>query len=208
MILFIKHAQTEGPGTLGDFFSGTWQAETVELYRNEVLPSVDDCDAIISLGGPMNVYETKKYPFLEKEEELFRKALKKRIPLLGICLGAQLLAKVCGAKVTKAENREIGWYEIKFCEAAAGDPLFKSLGQGIPVFQWHEDTFEIPKSATLLASTTTCENQAFRVADFAWGLQFHPEMTKEMIETWLNDTSLKFFCLLLPIFCAKRDYSD
>jgi len=188
MILIIKHAKTEGPGTLGYFFGETdWKTKTVELWNKEALPRIDDCEAIISLGGPMNVYETKKYPFLKKEEEFLVKALKKNIPILGICLGAQLLAKVSGAKVTKAENKEIGWYEVRLTKEGKIDPMFKNMNQNLETFQWHEDFFDLPKQGALLATSSACKNQAIRVGCCAWGLQFHPEMTAEMISCWFGN---------------------
>ena len=103
MILFIKHIDIEGPGTLGEFFEQTaWTVKTVNLHKGEELPPLDLCEAIVSLGGPMNVYETDIYPFLEVEEDFLKNALKKNIPILGICLGGQLLAKILRGKVEKS----------------------------------------------------------------------------------------------------------
>ena len=113
MVVFIKHIDIEGPGTLGEFFNNqtSWQTKIVELENGEMLPSLDECKAIISLGGPMNVYEEDKYPFLKDEDEFLRKGIKKEIPILGICLGAQLLAKACGVKIEKAKQAVVadGW---------------------------------------------------------------------------------------------------
>lgn len=207
MILFVKHAQTEGPGILGDFFKETsWQIRTVELWNKEILPKVNDCEAIISLGGPMNVYETEKYPFLEKEEDFLKTALDKKIPVLGICLGAQLLAKVCQAKVTKAANKEIGWYKVQLKDnSRVSDGLFAGMPSELDVFQWHEDTFSIPDKGTLLATSVTCENQAMRVYDNAWGLQFHPEMTDNMIDVWCKGYSKSQRDEMLLTYFQKKD---
>jgi GMP synthase-like glutamine amidotransferase len=208
MILFIKHAKTEGPGTLGYFFGETdWKTKTVELWNKETLPRIDDCEAIISLGGPMNVYETKKYPFLNKEEEFLGKALKKNIPILGICLGAQLLAKAAGAKVEKAQIKEIGWYEASLTKEGKIDPMFKNMNQDLEVFQWHEDSFVLPKQAVLLATSSTCKNQAIRVGRSAWGLQYHPEMTAEMISCWFgNNEKLEKAKALIGYYEKKNIY--
>ncbi len=209
MILIIKHAKIEGPGTLGDFFRETsWKTGVVELWKTQALPRVDDCEAIISLGGPMNVYETKKYPFLEKEESFLKKALKENIPVLGICLGAQLLAKAASAKVEKAENKEIGWYTVGLTKAGGDDLLFKRTGKDLKVFQWHEDSFNVPESGNLLATAATCRNQAIRVGKNAWGLQFHPEMTEGMLEAWLSDTeeALDEKEIMLNYFKVKQIY--
>jgi len=192
MILFIKHAKTEGLGTLENFFRQTdWQIKVVELWQSKSLPSVDDCEAIISLGGPMNVYETDKYPFLQKEAAFLKDAIKNEVPVLGICLGAQLLAKIAGAKITKAPEKEIGWSKVYFTKDAYHDVLFRGLENPLDVFQWHEDTFDIPNGVTLLATAKICRNQAFRFSKCAWGLQFHPEMTENMFEAWLRAANEK-----------------
>lgn len=187
MILFIKHIDIEGAGTLGEFFKEKdWEVKTVELSRGEALPSCDECDAIVTLGGPMNVYEVDKYPFLKEEDALIKKAVKEEIPILGICLGAQLLAKACGAKVKKAPQREIGWHKVNLTDAARTDALFQNLPLQLEVFQWHQDMFEIPKGAQLLAASDTCPYQAFRFGRDAYGLQFHIEVTPQMVESWVN----------------------
>jgi GMP synthase-like glutamine amidotransferase len=192
MILFIKHAKTEGPGTLEDFFAAiSWEVKTVDLWENKPLPDLDDCEAIVSLGGPMNVYESDKYKFLKKEEEFLKSAIKNSVPVLGICLGAQLLAKIAGAKITKAPEKEIGWYKVYLTKDADCDLLFRGMTNPLDVFQWHEDTFDIPKGVTLLATSKICRNQAFRFSKCAWGLQFHPEMTENMFEAWLRATNEK-----------------
>ncbi len=190
MILIIQHIQREGPGTLGDFFRNSdWKVHTVNLADDQSLPALVECEGIISLGGPMNVHETQKHPFLADEERFFREALQEKIPLLGICLGAQLLAKSCGASVAKAIQPEIGWFKVRCTEAAAQDPLFEGLSDSFDVFQWHEDTFAIPEAGVLLAKAKACENQAFRVGDCAWGLQYHPEMNLKMLKHWLKESS-------------------
>ncbi len=210
MILIIKHARIEGPGEFSLFFQDTdWKIGIIELEEKDTFPSLNECEAIISLGGPMNVYETDKYRFLTEEEDFLKRALQKEIPILGICLGAQLLAKISGAKVSKAEQREIGWYRVNLTPEGKSDPLFKGLDGFLDVFQWHEDTFEIPPAGLLLATSATCRNQALRVKGKpAWGLQFHPEMTPEMLGDWLNDdrVNLNKDKLLLEYFRIKDRY--
>lgn len=103
-----------------------------------------------------------------------------------IALGAQLLAKVLGAKVKRAEKEEIGWYKINLLEKAKKDPLLKGLENELMVFQWHQDSFDLPKKSVLLASSKACRNQAFRFGENSWGLQFHPEMNKKQIVSWLH----------------------
>jgi GMP synthase (glutamine-hydrolysing) len=142
---------------------------------------------LVVLGGPMNVDQTDEYPFLAAEVEWIRAALAGQTPVLGICLGSQLLAKAAGARVYPNSVKEIGWYPLELTEAAAHDPLFAGCPAGATVFQWHGDTFDLPPSATHLAESAACRHQAFRVGDRAWGLQFHLEVTAEMIETWLTE---------------------
>ena len=187
-IVVIKHVENEGPGLMEPFFADHgWELETIDLSSGRQLPDdLDSLAAIIILGGPMNVYEEKQYSFLKEEEVLIRKALIEEIPMLGICLGAQLLAKVCGARVKKAPQEEIGWFRVKKTGDGKKDPLFKGNPDQIQVFQWHEDTFDIPKGAVLLAEGRNCKNQAFRVGQNAYGLQFHIEVTENMIQTWFQ----------------------
>ncbi len=193
MILVVKHIDIEGPGSIEEFFRNTaWNIKAidfkaVDLSMGEKLPeSLVGIDAIITLGGPMNVYEEEKYPFLKDEDEFLKKAIKEEIPILGICLGAQLLAKACGAKVKKAASKEVGWYKVNLTDEGKKDPLFKNLPPELTVFQWHEDTFEIPKGGLLLVEGASCPNQAFRFGKAAYGLQFHVEVTPDIIESWIN----------------------
>lgn len=186
-ILIIKHIEIEGPGTLGDFLKQRGrQTETIELEKGDALPSVDECEAIVSLGGPMNVYEEDKYPFLKEEDKFLKQAIREGIPVLGICLGAQLLAKACGARVTKAPQKEIGWYEVKLTEETKTDSLFGGLPERLNIFQWRQDTFEVPKGGVRLSESKYCLNQAFRFGKNAYGLQFHVEVTQEIINSWIN----------------------
>lgn len=192
--MFIKHIDIEGPGSIEKLFQNTaWNIKplefrTVDLSKGESLPdSLSGIKAIISLGGPMNVYEEDKYPFLKEEDRFLKKAIKEEVPVLGICLGAQLLAKACGAKVKKAPCKEIGWHKVDLTDKGKSDPLFGNLVLQLSVFQWHEDTFDIPKEGLLLATSDSCPNQAFRLGKNAYGLQFHLEVTPDMIESWISE---------------------
>lgn len=187
MILIIKHIDIEGPGTLGAFFEETgWKMKIVELDKGDRLLLINEYEAIISLGGPMNVYEEAKYPFLKEEDKLIKMALQKETPILGICLGAQILAKACGARVMKSTQKEIGWQKVNLTDEGKRDPLFENMPGQLPVFQWHEDTFDIPEKGLHLAQSPACPNQAFRFGSNAYGLQFHIEVTPEMIESWVR----------------------
>ncbi|MCX8022614.1 MAG: type 1 glutamine amidotransferase [Syntrophorhabdaceae bacterium] len=190
--LFIKHVETEGPGYLEDFFRDNgFSTETIELSRGERIPNdLSEIDSVIILGGPMNVYEEDRYPFLVEEGDFIKKIIEEKIPLLGICLGAQLLAKACGAPVVRSPKKEIGWYRVNITDDGEKDPLFKGLERSFPVFQWHEDMFHIPTQGSLLARGRLCKNQAFKIGSSSYGLQFHIEVTEEMVESWLEEIDM------------------
>jgi GMP synthase (glutamine-hydrolysing) len=187
-ILVLRHVPHEHLGTLAlELRSNNLTYEYVNFYEDaNPNVSVDSSSALIILGGPMNVYETDKYPFLEMEERLIKRAIEKDMPVLGICLGAQLIAKSLGARVTKNKEKEIGWYPLRITDEGSRDSLFKHLSVEETVFQWHGDTFEIPMGAARLAESPLCPNQAFRFGFSVYGLQFHIEVTPEMISEWLN----------------------
>ncbi len=188
-ILVVKHVQKEGPGLIAEAFdSYGWKLDVVELERGEPLPPTPGAAAgVILLGGPMNVYEEDDYPFLREEDGFIRAVIDEEIPFLGICLGAQLLAKACGATVTRAPLPEVGWYRVALTEAGKKDPVFRGASKNLPVFQWHGDTFDLPPGAVLLAEGQSCRNQAFRVGGCAYGIQFHIEVTQEIVDGWLRD---------------------
>lgn len=189
MILFIKHVEIEGPETLGCFFAEQGYAlKTVNLHDGDALPEeLRGIDAVIPLGGPMNVYEEERYPFLKQEDAFLKKVLAARLPLLGICLGAQLLAKAAGGKVIRSPQQEIGWFTVDITPAGRNDPLFDNLPDPLEVFQWHGDMCVPPPKAVLLASSPACPVQAFRCGDNAYGWQFHAEITDKSIRDWSED---------------------
>ncbi len=123
-------------------------------------------------------------PYIHEEMALIREAYAAGIPMLGICLGSQLIAKALGGNVVKNPVKEIGWFPIEFTAAAGQDPLFSGLDQPETVFHWHGETFDLPPDAELLASSASCRHQAFRLRDNIYGLQFHLEVTPAMIADW------------------------
>lgn len=134
---------------------------------------------LIVFGGEMNVDEIEAHPYLLRERQLMADALARGVPVLGICLGAQMLARVLGAPVRRAPVRELGFKPVRLTQAGTTDPLLGAFGRSACVFQWHEDTFDLPKGAELLAAGDTVTNQAFRHGDRAWGVQFHFEVNQE-----------------------------
>ena len=186
-IICLKHTASEGPGTLADYFSGKYPLQVIELWDGGKLPeSLSGIEAVVAMGGPMNVYEEEEYPFLKAENEFIKMAVKEGLPYLGICLGAQLLAKACGAKVKKNRVKELGWCDVALNSYGKEDRLFSGLPGKFKVFQWHGDTFDIPMGSFNLASSKLCENQALRAGRNAYGLQFHVEATYSMLAEWLK----------------------
>jgi len=159
--------------------------EYVRPYEGDVLPdSLDDWDALIILGGPMAVYEAESEPCLKDELTLIKTAMAEDIPTLGVCLGSQLIAAAAGARVYAGPVKELGWNSVELTEAANTDALFSGFPSTLPVFQLHGDTFDLPPGATLLASSPAYVNQAFRIGNHVYGLQFHIEVTDELARSW------------------------
>jgi GMP synthase - Glutamine amidotransferase domain len=186
-VVIIMHDPSEGPGTIEDYLAlkgiGVY---TVRLYARESLPqALDDYDAVVTMGGPMNVYEDEKYPFLRDEVNFLKQTMDRGVPVLGICLGAQMIARACGASVFQASQKEVGWSEVFLTDAGKKDMLFRGLSGTLPVFQWHEDTFELPAGGHLLATSAVYPNQAFRYSN-AYGLQFHVEVTPQILSDWFG----------------------
>lgn len=155
-------------------------------------PSLQKYNGLIVLGGHMGVYEADKYQHIKVEMQLIEEALKKEIPILGICLGAQLIASVLGASVKKHTVKEIGWYDVELTQDGKKDELFSHFNSSEKLFQLHGDSFDIPRGAIHLAQNKTCASQAFRYGDKVYGLQFHLEVDEAMISRWLSyESNLK-----------------
>ncbi len=186
--LVLQHVAVEGPGTLASYLDARgWTLETAALYEGAHLPEdAQGYQAVIVMGGPMGVYDEAEYPFLPDEHQFLRRVLAQGVPVLGICLGSQLLAKALGARVYRNPQKEIGWYTVDLTPAAAADPLFAGLTSPVPVFQWHGDAFDLPVGATPLAASPLCPLQAFRYGDRVYGLLFHLELTPTVIQSWLE----------------------
>lgn len=188
-ILVFKNIGCEDLGTMASAIkSRNMEYQYLHLYNKDRAPqSLDGYSGLIILGGPMNVYETDKHPFLIDEERLINEAIQKDIPTLGICLGAQLIAKTAGAKVFAGNKKEIGWYSMSLTTDGLNDPLFTDCEKDITVFQWHGDTFNIPEKAKRLAESDLFPNQAFKIGEKIVGLQFHLEVTEEAIYKWMEE---------------------
>lgn len=159
----------------------------IRLFQGEV-PEGDweQIGGLVVLGGPMAAYEEERYPYLKWEKTILRSAIKQKIPLLGICLGAQLIAAALGTRVYQSAFKEIGWYPVTLTLEGQLDSLLGYLPAQPTVFQWHAGTFDLPGGALRLAYSANDDNQAFRIGKSVYGLQFHLEVTPVMIERWID----------------------
>ena len=204
-VLIVKHVDSEGPGSIEVHLEREKVPyQILNLEQSNHFPKLDDLTHIILLGGPMNVYEENQYPFLRQEDLFIKEAIQRGKRILGICLGAQLIAKALRAKVYKAPVKEIGWYDLSLTEEGRADPLFSRFPKTFSAFQWHGDTFDIPNAGKRIATSSPVPNQAFRYGENAYGLQFHLEVTEEMIEQWMKDYDEEFEAGNAPHFSKEE----
>jgi GMP synthase (glutamine-hydrolysing) len=181
-IHYLQHVPFEGLASIEQWATKKDHILSVtKFYNGDTLPSVDDLDWVIVMGGPMNIYEDDKYPWLTLEKHFIVEAIKKNKIVIGICLGSQLIADVLGSKVYKGQEKEIGWYPIKVTTEAQNSAVFASFPASFTVFHWHGDIFDLPPGAIRLAYSEVCANQAFIYGDRVLGLQFHLELTKDSV---------------------------
>src|SRR5512139_591201 len=199
-VLICKNTPAEGPGTIGEYLSENGIPHTVvELSNGKGLPDPGGFEALVMLGGPMSVNDEAHYPYITEEIELVRRFAAANKRILGVCLGAQIMAKALGAPVYRGSGPEIGWLDIELTVDGAMDHLFRKLAthpQGgdvwkrFKVFHWHGETFDIPQGAVRLASSALYRNQAFRFGARAYAFQFHIEVTPEIVCEWLKDEAI------------------
>jgi GMP synthase (glutamine-hydrolysing) len=185
-LLILQHADWELPGAFGDMLAERHlRSHVVRPDLGDALPDVRDFAAVIAMGGPMSVNDDADLPWLTAEKHLVRAATTADLPYFGTCLGAQLLAAALGARVYRGPQPEYGMHPVTVAPAATDDPTFAGLADQIDVFQWHGETFDLPTGAVRLAGTPDYPNQAFRIGRLAYGLQFHLEVTPQLLATWL-----------------------
>lgn len=183
---YFQHIPFEDPAKIKDWaISNNFQISSTKFYNDYKKIDIDSIDFLMIMGGPMNIYEYDKYPWLKEEKIMIEKFIKKGKFVLGICLGAQLIANVLGEKVFKNKYKEIGWFPVNFIKKQ-DHILDNVLPYTINVFQWHQDTFDIPLGATKLASSEICSNQAFIYENKVIGLQFHIESTMDSIKNLIK----------------------
>ena len=205
-LLVFQHVPYEILGNLDPLLrTAGFRIRYINFGRQpEAQPDISRYHGLIVLGGPMNCDQYEKHPHLLTEIELIRQAIGDGKPVLGICLGAQLIARALGARVMANQTKEIGWYELNPTSAGEKDPLFSHFESSQMIFQWHGDTFEIPDDAVHLASSPQCKNQAFRYSDNVYGLQFHLEVDEPMIRRWLHTPAMADEAIAL----GGDDYPD
>lgn len=190
-VLILQHMQ-ENPkgfvGTLLDEYAIDYDVIDVE---EDILPDPTHYAAIIVLGGDQHVYDDQAYPYFRQEKVFIQRAIEHTIPFLGLCLGAQILAAAVGGQVKRHSMTEVGFFDVQFTDTGKRDALFVGLPGYQKVFHWHEDTFDLPSEAVLLATSENTENQAFRYGPSAYGLQYHIELDDATLHTWLYQPAMR-----------------
>ena len=182
-IFCLKHVEEEGPGSIADWAKQNGHhLQICRVYSGDPFPTMRDFDLLLLMGGPMSVNDQKLFPWISKEIDLIQEAIKENKIILGICLGAQLIAASLGGKICPNSQKEIGWFPIQLSKAANSSRIFSGVSQELTVFHWHGETFSLPAEATLLASSSACLNQAFSWGqdERVLGLQFHCEITPDI----------------------------
>ena len=173
---YLQHVPFEGPGSIDAWLREAGYAVTAtRLYASEALPAIDDLDFLVIMGGPMSVNDEEAYPWLAEEKAFIASAVRSGLPVLGVCLGAQLIVSALGGRVYPNSEKEIGWFSVQGA-SVSGAKCF-AFPPAAEVFHWHGETFDLPPGAVRLASSEACANQAFQIGDRVMGLQFHLEST-------------------------------
>jgi GMP synthase (glutamine-hydrolysing) len=180
-VIALQHAVNEGPGEIARWAEARGHAVMVRhLYAGDALPALDEFDLLVVMGGEMNVYQDRDYPWLKPEREFIAAAMQAGKRVIGICLGAQLIADALGSRVTQTPIWEIGWFPVQFTPEARKH--FPKLPESATVLHWHGDTYELPRGALRLAANDACPEQGFVVEGKCLGLQFHLEMDAELVK--------------------------
>jgi GMP synthase (glutamine-hydrolysing) len=203
--VILQHDPSIHLGNIGPVLTEHGYDLRIVDVTTEDVSAIDpaEADLVVVLGGEMGAYQTDEFPFLEQEKELLRERIAAERPVLGVCLGAQLMAGALGERVYKGETTQIGYRRVEPTTAGADSPIRHF--DGVPVVEWHGDTFELPEQATLLASSSDYSNEAFAIGGFALAVQFHPEVTDEMHEAWVADGYNELDELAIDPDALRRD---
>lgn len=203
--VILQHDPSIHLGNIGPVLTEHGYDLRIVDVTTEDVSAIDpaEADLVVVLGGEMGAYQTDEFPFLDQEKELLRERIAAERPVLGVCLGAQLMAGALGERVYKGETTQIGYRRVEPTTAGADSPIRHF--DGVPVVEWHGDTFELPEQATLLASSSDYSNEAFAIGGFALAVQFHPEVTDEMHEAWVADGYNELDELAIDPDALRRD---
>jgi GMP synthase-like glutamine amidotransferase len=187
-IHYLQHVPFENPGIILEWaFKRNYQVTCTRVYQTAIFPDMKEFDWLIIMGGPMNIYEEEQYPWLKEEKEFIKRAIEENKLILGLCLGAQLIADVIGGRVIKNTCKEIGWFPVSLTQEAQNLSMFSFLPHQPMVFEWHGDTFvDLPKETVHIAYNEACKNQAFVYQNRIFGFQFHLENTWEIISNLMT----------------------
>jgi GMP synthase-like glutamine amidotransferase len=212
-VLILKNIEHEGPGTIEDYLIGEKIPYTIVNLQTQICPDSVEYDTLVIMGGPMSVHDKKIYPYLTDEIEIINEFIHDGKKILGVCLGAQLIAQALSEDVYIGNGKEIGWYDIEVTKEGKNDTRFSKLinpdKKSLTVFHWHGETFNIPSGAVRLASTELFPNQGFRYGDNVYAFQFHIEVTGEIINQWMKDEAVDLNALqektntVFPSYIAK-----
>ena len=190
---YLQHVPFETPGAILEWArSRGYEVSHTRVFLDEPFPSALDFDLLVIMGGPMSVHDEAQYPWLPEEKTFLKNILgedEDRIKILGVCLGAQLLAESLGAEVYPNRYKEIGWFPVELTKAGRAHRLFQDWPPSLEVFHWHGETFSLPEGAVNLFRSEACENQAFLYEDRILGLQFHLEVTPEIVAELLEKSA-------------------
>lgn len=181
-IHLLQHVDFEGAGSIAGFARRHGHTlTTVKMYKNSPLPEPDSVDALVVMGGPMSVNDESEYPWLTAEKKFISRLIEQKKPILGICLGAQMIASSLGARVYPGPEKEIGWFPVHLAPEAKLSTATQNWPENPVVFHWHGETFDLPAGSVRIASSDLYKNQAFIYGDRVIGIQFHLEMGEEDI---------------------------
>jgi GMP synthase (glutamine-hydrolysing) len=185
-VLIVQHAQHEHPAVIRRALD-CQGIESIWLhpYRGERYPALSEISGLISLGGPMSSNDEKGHPWIPEELKLLRASVEAGMPTVGVCLGGQLMSRALGGEVGRNKIAEVGWFPIQVNAAGAEDRILGAAGTNPLVYHWHYETFSLPDGAELLASSSGCPRQAYRIGEHAYGFQFHPEADHQLVHEWL-----------------------
>ena len=184
---YFQHAPQEGPGTIEEWArKRDCPITKTSFFDGKALPKLDEIDWLVIMGGPMSVNDENVFPWLKDEKRFIKSAIDAGKTVLGFCLGSQLMANALGAKVSKNRYKEIGWYELKLTKTGRSIKALSRFPDRLIAYQWHGETFNIPKNAALAATGDVCANQAFVFGGRVIGMQFHLEVSRDDVAAWIK----------------------